>query len=76
MGMGERVPWFSQETRDMLGFGYKPFSVETTYILGMPVWYGYALSFIGALLFSLVAIYTVWRALNDLILGESSHFRS
>ena len=30
MGMGERVSWFSQEVRDILGFGFKPFSVETT----------------------------------------------
>jgi len=72
MGMGERVTWFSQSVRDTLGFGYKPFSVETTYILGMPVWYGYALSFLGAALFAFVSVYCVWRDINDLIEGESS----
>ena len=73
MGMGERVTWFSQALRDTLGFGYKPFSVETTYILGMPVWYGYALCFIGAALFAIVSVYCVWRDINDLMEGESSH---
>lgn len=65
MGMGERLTWFTQDTRDLLGFGYKPFSVETTFILGMPTWYGYALSMIGALLFFLVSVFTVWRSVNE-----------
>jgi len=70
MGMGERVTWFSQETRDVLGFGYKPFSVETTFILGWPTWYGYAMGFLGCLLFTLVALYTVWRSFNELVSGH------
>lgn len=70
MGMGERVTWFSQELRDVLGFGYKPFSVETTFILGWPTWYGYAVGFLGCFLFSLVALYTVWRSINEVIVGE------
>jgi len=70
MGMGERVTWFSQEVRDTLGFGYKPFSVETTFILGWPTWYGYAVGFIGCLLFSIVALYTVWRSINEVIAGR------
>lgn len=65
MGMGERVTWFSQETRDALGFGYKPFSIETTFILGMPTWYGYALGVVGAALFAIVSVYTVWRDINE-----------
>lgn len=73
MGMGERVTWFSQETRDLLGFGYKPFSIETTFILGMPTWYGYALGFIGALMFAVVSVYTVWRDSNEwLAMGNSN----
>ncbi len=32
---------------------------ETTFILGMPVWYGYALSMIGAVLFLAAALYTL-----------------
>jgi len=67
MGMGERVTWFSQETRDMLGFGYKPFSPESTFILGWPTWYGYAVGVVACVLFTLVSFYTVWRSFNELI---------
>ena len=67
MGFGEQVTWFSQPARDMLGFGYKPFTNNTTYVLGMPLWYSYLLSFIGAAFFAFVSIFTVWRALNDLL---------
>jgi TRAP-type C4-dicarboxylate transport system permease small subunit len=49
---------------DKLAYG------EETYILGMPVWYGYALSIIGAILFSIVAVYTVWRGFNEMISGQ------
>jgi len=73
LGMGERVTWFTQETRDMLGFGYKPFSVEETFILGMPTWYGYALGLIGAVLFTIVSFYTIWRSINELRANEVSH---
>ncbi|MCJ8308906.1 MAG: hypothetical protein HRU27_02420, partial [Rhizobiaceae bacterium] len=60
----------SQPVRDVLGFGYKPFTNNTTYILGMPFWYSYLLSVIGAFFFTIISIFTVWRALNDL-LGRS-----
>lgn len=68
-GFGERFPYGSDGLRAALGFGYKPFSVETTFILGMPVWYGYTLAFIGAVLFALVCLYTVWRSLNWTLRG-------
>lgn len=67
MGFGEQVTWFDQSTRDVLGFGYKPFTNNTTYILGMPFWYSYLLSFIGAFFFTVISAFTVWRALNDLL---------
>lgn len=67
MGFGEQVTWFDQSLRDMLGFGYKPFTNNTTYILGMPIWYGYFLSLIGAFFFTIISLFTVWRALNDLL---------
>lgn len=67
MGFGEQVTWFSQPIRDLIGFGYKPFTNNTTYILGMPFWYGYLLSFIGAFCFALISAFTVWRSLNDLL---------
>ncbi len=67
MGFGEQVTWFDQSVRDVLGFGYKPFTNNTTYILGMPLWYSYLLSFVGAALFTIISIYTIWRALNDFL---------
>ena len=70
MGFGEQVTWFSQPLRDDLGFGYKPFTNNTTYILGMPLWYSYSLAFLGALCFSLISFFTIWRSLND-ILGRN-----
>jgi TRAP-type C4-dicarboxylate transport system permease small subunit len=46
---------------------------ETTFILQIPVWWGYALGLIGAWLFVLVAAYTVWRSLNEALSdGEPS----
>ena len=67
MGFGEQVTWFSQDVRDMLGFGYKPFTNNSTYILGMPFWYSYSLAFVGAFFFAVISAFTVWRALNDLL---------
>ena len=67
MGFGEQVTWFSQPIRDLIGFGYKPFTNNTTYILGMPFWYSYLLSFIGGFCFALISAFTVWRSLNDLL---------
>jgi TRAP-type C4-dicarboxylate transport system permease small subunit len=37
---------------------------ETTFILQFPAWWGYAAAMIGAILFALVALYTVWRSYN------------
>lgn len=67
MGFGEQVTWFSQPIRDLIGFGYKPFTNNTTYILGMPFWYSYLLSFIGAFCFALISAFTIWKSLNDLL---------
>lgn len=67
MGFGEQVTWFDQSVRDVLGFGYKPFTNNTTYVLGMPIWYGYFLSLIGAFFFALISAFTVWWALNDFL---------
>ena len=67
MGFGEQVTWFDQSGRDVLGFGYKPFTNNTSYILGMPFWYSFSLSFIGAFFFTLVSAFTVWRATNDVL---------
>ena len=70
LGLGERIPMGSDTLRALLMLGDKPFYTETTFILRMPVWYGYALSMVGAAFFAIVCIYTVWRAVNWTIRGQ------
>lgn len=70
LGMGERIPFGSEAMRGLLMLGDRPFYSETTMILRMPVWYGYALSMVGAGFFAVVCFYTVWRALNWTIRGK------
>jgi hypothetical protein len=43
---------------------------ETTMILAMPVWYGFAMALAGAWVFALVSLYTVWRSINEVARGE------
>lgn len=38
---------------------------ETTFILQIPLWLGYAASMIGAVTFVLVSAWTVWRSLRE-----------
>lgn len=52
-----------------LGMMDKKAYFETTFILQMPSWWGYASVLFGAWLFALVSAYTVWRSLNEM-LGE------
>jgi len=52
-----------------LGMGSKPFFPETTYELELPVWIPYGLALIGAVMFFVVSLYTVWRALNWVLDG-------
>ncbi|MEI2387024.1 TRAP transporter small permease [Breoghania sp. JC706] len=40
---------------------------ETTFILQMPAWWGYALALVGAWVFVLASAYTVWRSLNEML---------
>lgn len=47
---------------------------ETTFILGMPVWYGYALAMVGAAFFAIVCVYTVWRSFNEVSAGSIPKF--
>ncbi len=70
LGLGERLPMGSDTLRALLMLGDKPYYTETTFILRMPVWYGYALSMVGAAFFAVVCIYTVWRAVNWTIRGQ------
>ncbi|PTX55827.1 tripartite ATP-independent transporter DctQ subunit [Litoreibacter ponti] len=70
LGFGEKFPYFSESLRGALGMGSKPFFPETTYELEMPVWIPYGLATIGATLFFVVSLYTVWRALNWVLAGH------
>lgn len=69
-GFGEKFPYGSDALRDTLGMGYKPFFAETTYELEIPVWIPYGLALIGAALFVVVSLYTIWRSLNWVIAGR------
>lgn len=70
LGFGEKFPYGGEGFRNALGMGSKPFFVETTYELELPIWIPYAASLVGALLFFLVAAYSVWRAINWVIEGR------
>lgn len=65
LGWGEKFPYFSQELRDTLSMGYKPFFPETTYELEIPVWIPMGAALIGAVVFCLVSLYMVWRSVNE-----------
>ncbi len=70
LGFGEKFPYGGDGMRSALGMGSKPFFVETTYELELPIWIPYAAAIIGAGMFFLVAVYSVWRALNWVIEGR------
>ncbi|NMG04460.1 TRAP transporter small permease [Azoarcus taiwanensis] len=47
---------------------------ESTMILQVPIWWSYAASLVGAWMFALVSLYTVWRSANEMLgQGESAH---
>lgn len=64
LGLGEKFPYGSDAFREAIGFGSRPFFVETTYELELPVWIPFAAATFGATVFFVVALYTVWRSLN------------
>ena len=70
LGMSEKIPYGSDALRAALSMGYKPFFAETTYELSVPIWIPYALSFVGAALFFIVSVFTVWRSLNWSLDGQ------
>ncbi len=43
---------------------------ETTMILQMPVWYGYAGATVGLWVFAATSAYTVWRSINEVAAGR------
>ncbi len=70
LGFGEKFPYGSESLRAFLGFGPKPFFAEMSYELEIPMWIPYGLCLIGAFMFFVTALYTVWRALNWTIAGQ------
>jgi TRAP-type C4-dicarboxylate transport system permease small subunit len=52
-----------------LGFLDKLAYGETSMILRMPVWWGYAAGSVAAFVFVLTCAYTVWRSVNEAISG-------
>ena len=65
-GLNEKLP------QKWVGFFEfeKNWAVEETYELGLPLWLGYAFAMIGAILFAIVAAYTVWRSFNNVAAGK------
>jgi len=69
-GFGEKLPFFPDGLRTALGMGYRPFFAQTSYELEIPVWIPYGLAFLGAALFFIVSLYTVWRSINWVLAGR------
>ncbi len=43
---------------------------ETSFILQYPVWWAYAVSLIGAVIFAFISLYTVWRSVREFRTGK------
>lgn len=71
LGVGEKFPYFDQPLRDALSMGYKPFFPETTYELEIQLWLPMAAALIGAVLFFVASVFTVWRSVNALGTGAA-----
>lgn len=69
LGFVEKFPHGSDAVRALLGMGPKPFFPETTYELQMPVWIPFGLALIGAALFVLACVASLWRSLNWTLTG-------
>jgi TRAP-type C4-dicarboxylate transport system permease small subunit len=62
IAFGERLPFFTRDTRAFLGWGARPFFPERSAELGIALWIPYAACVAGATLFVIACIYTVWRS--------------
>lgn len=58
--------------RLQLGLGDKLRYGETTMILQMPAWYGYAGAVVGLWAFTATSLYTVWRSVNEVAAGRDA----
>jgi TRAP-type C4-dicarboxylate transport system permease small subunit len=55
-----------------LGFLDKLENHETSMILQMPIWWGYAAGVAASIVFVITCFYTVWRSLNEAIAGTAA----
>lgn len=69
-GFGEKFPHGGDGLRNALGMGSRPFFVETTYELQIPIWMPYSFALVMACIFVVVALYCVWRSLNWVLAGQ------
>lgn len=72
LGFGEKFPYGGDAVRGAFGLGPRPFFAETTYELEIASWIPYAASLVGAALFFVTALYTVWRAFNGMLAGREA----
>jgi TRAP-type C4-dicarboxylate transport system permease small subunit len=72
LAFGERFPHGSDRLRAVLDMGPRPFFPQTSYELEIPTWIPYGLCVIGAGLFLVTALYTVWRSLNWTLRGAEA----
>lgn len=70
LGFGEKFPYGSDALRNALAFGSKPYFPESTYELAIPFWIPYALAVVGAAVFFVTCLYTMWRSLNWTLDGQ------
>lgn len=70
LGFGEKFPYGSDALRAALSFGSKPYYPESTYELAIPFWIPYAIALLGAAVFFVVSLYTMWRSLNWTLDGQ------
>lgn len=52
-----------------LGLWEKVAYNESTMILGMPIWYGFALSMVGAVLFACASLFSIWKDIHLMARG-------
>ena len=70
IAFGERLPFLARDTRAVLGWGERPFFPERSAELGIALWIPYAASVVGAALFLIVCLYTVWRGAVWTVQGQ------
>ena len=63
-------------SRHIIGTFDKYDSNETSFILAFPIWWGFAFACVLMVLLCIVTLFTVWRDLRDLIMGNPVHIEA